>query len=270
LDTHVHLILGKDIHVDYEGLSADLTGALELKDTSERVMTATGRIHILNGKYSVRGQKLAIKSGSLQFRNSPIDNPDINIRAIRHLKPAETFLDTAFGGTFALQPDIQAVGVYATGPLQNPKLKLFSTPAGLSQADMLSYLLTGQAINSTKMGSPQLLIQSANALNIVTDRGTGGVTDNLKHSLGLSEFGLISEEGSEGKEKAGDHLFEHTALMLGKRLSPRLYLNYSIGLVDGASHIRIRYKLNDMWSIQSHFSSEGTTGATLLYHIERD
>ena len=57
------------------------------------------------------------------------------------------------------------------------------------------------------------------------------------------------------------------ALILGKHLSPRLYINYSIGLFDSASVFRLRYQLTRHWSVEAQ--SGTATGGDILYSIER-
>ncbi len=61
---------------------------------------------------------------------------------------------------------------------------------------------------------------------------------------------------------------ENTSVVLGKYLTPQLYINYSIGLLVPINIFRVRYSLNKQWSLQAENSSL-STGLDLLYSIER-
>jgi len=55
--------------------------------------------------------------------------------------------------------------------------------------------------------------------------------------------------------------------MLGKYLSPRMYISYGVGLFDHLSTFRIRYNLTKRWVVQTE--SGTASGADLLWSIER-
>jgi len=111
----------------------------------------------------------------------------------------------------------------------------------------------------------QLLLQAANALNV--GGGEGGishVTSEIRRALGLSELGIETEQ-----ENTGNGVTEHTAFVLGKYLTPKLYINYSIGILDPINTLRIRYAFTKTWAIQSTTNSLGN-GVDLLYTVERN
>ncbi|MDQ2994778.1 MAG: translocation/assembly module TamB, partial [Pseudomonadota bacterium] len=61
---------------------------------------------------------------------------------------------------------------------------------------------------------------------------------------------------------------QHTALVLGRYLTPKLYINYSFDMLDNNNTFRVRYFLNKNWSVQTESSSNGN-GVDLLYSFER-
>jgi translocation and assembly module TamB len=61
---------------------------------------------------------------------------------------------------------------------------------------------------------------------------------------------------------------QDTALVIGKYLSPRLYLSYGVGLFDAANSLRLRYQLSRIWVLETESGIE--QGADLLYTLERE
>ena len=55
--------------------------------------------------------------------------------------------------------------------------------------------------------------------------------------------------------------------MVGKYLSPRLYVTYGVGLFEPISTFKIRYILGRDWTLQAE-QGEGTS-ADFLYTVER-
>ena len=55
--------------------------------------------------------------------------------------------------------------------------------------------------------------------------------------------------------------------MLGRYLSPRLYLSYGISLTESISTIKMRYTLNDHWTIHTEAGKE--RAADLVFTIEK-
>ena len=58
-----------------------------------------------------------------------------------------------------------------------------------------------------------------------------------------------------------------TSLVLGKYLSPRLYLSYGISLTESINTVKMRYTLNDRWTIRTEAGKERS--ADLVYTIEK-
>ena len=134
-----------------------------------------------------------------------------------------------------------------------PKLALFSDPA-MEQSDMLSYLLLGVPTNKATSAQGAALSGAAASLGL-----TGG--DMLASKLG-DAFGL-----EEMRIESGDTV-EESSLVLGKYLSPRIYVSYAAGLFDQSSTFRMRYTLSRRWTVQTETGI--VSGADLLYSLEND
>ena len=61
---------------------------------------------------------------------------------------------------------------------------------------------------------------------------------------------------------------KEASVVVGKYLSPRLYVTYGLGLFEPVSTFKIRYLLSREWSLQAEQSGTAT-GADILYSIER-
>ena len=59
---------------------------------------------------------------------------------------------------------------------------------------------------------------------------------------------------------------DHAELVLGKYLSPRLYVSYGISLVDEINTMKLRYTISDRWVISAESGSE--SAADIEYRIE--
>jgi len=56
-------------------------------------------------------------------------------------------------------------------------------------------------------------------------------------------------------------------LVLGRYLSPKLYVSYGVGLIEAVNTINLRYQLSDKWQLTGE--SGQYQGADILYTIER-
>ncbi len=231
--TQVQVVLGDKVEFDGFGLKGRFGGELKVVDEPQRVTTARGALRVLDGSYTAYGQDLAIEQGRLLFTGGPVDNPGLDVRAVRKVS------------------DVTA-GVSVGGTLLDPEFNLFSTPP-LSQADTLSYLLLGRPLARASSAEGQLLFQAASSLGM---KGGNLLAETIGSSFGLDEVAVTG----------GDTL-EEAALVIGKYLSPRLYVNYSVGLFDTANQLRMRYEMSRRWSLQTETGT--ATGADLLFTLER-
>lgn len=231
--SRVQLTLGEKVQIAGFGLKGRLTGGIELIDEPGRVTRARGELAVQDGVYTAYGQELTIEQGRVLYRDGPLDNPGLDIRATRK------------------SGDVTA-GVRVLGSAQNPQAELYSQPS-LPQADQLSYLLLGRPVAGASGGEGQMLAQAATSLGL---KGGNQLAQSIGSRLGLDEFSV-----------GGGNDLDSAALTVGKYLSPRLYLNYSVGLLDAANRLRIRYQLTPHLSVQTETGVE--TGGDILYTIER-
>lgn len=269
LSADVEVIMGKDVVLDVKGLQGYLDGSIHVKQIPMGEPFAVGELYIRDGKYQAYGQKLSIEEGEFSFSGGPINNPGVRIRAIR------TFTNTTanFAGSNQLfdfnpkniQPldfgDKTTVGIEISGRLNSTKIKLFSIPSSLSEADILSMLILGKPASQASTSGGQLLLTALSSMNL--DSGTKGtqIIDQLKQTLGL-DFNV--ENTSEYNQKT-NQMTDGTAFVVGKSLTNRLYLSYNIGLLqEDVNVLTLKYLLNQFFSLQVTTSDSGS-GVDLIY-----
>lgn len=82
----------------------------------------------------------------------------------------------------------------------------------------------------------------------------------LNHTLGI-KVGLGTQSTYDSDSKTYS---DQTAVVISKALSPKLFLSYSIGLIEGTSLFKIKYLINKYWSIQTE-SGDDINGVDLYY-----
>ena len=284
LSTDINLLLGDDVKVSMLGLSARLDGQLRIFHQPKSPTNATGDIKIIDGRYQAYGQNLTIQQGQLLFTGGPVDNPGLNIRAVRRIDSVPVTQNNNLGNNLAdidavsktqvILPGQQSsllVGIHVRGQLRDPDISLYSEPATYSQSDILSYLLLGRPLSSANNSDAQTLYSAASALNLAGAELTR-MNQSLQNQFQLDEISVKSRplpttlRSIDATDR--DPLNENTSLILGKALSPNLYVNYSIGLLRPINILTVKLMLNSSWSIQSETSSLGN-GLDLFYSIEK-
>ena len=232
LSGQLAVILGDEISVNGFGLESELSGNLKWgKRRGVALGRANGAINIDRGVYSAYGQNLQVESGRIQFAG-PVDNPRINVRALR--------------------PDLPVrVGVDVSGSIRAPKIDLFSEPP-LSDANTLSYLVTGHALGEGSGGDASVLTQAALTLGA---EKSAFVTNQIRSTFGLDELSV--ETGTTARD---------TSLVAGKRLSPKLSIRTGFNPFDQLWSFFLNYKLTERWSVEAESGEQ--QGADLLYSIE--
>ncbi|MHB1869456.1 MAG: translocation/assembly module TamB domain-containing protein [Steroidobacteraceae bacterium] len=217
--TAITFDLGNDVNIDTMGLTGNLSGRISVRSGFGQGTTATGELFVQKGQYSAYARQLSIQSGRLFFRGGPIDNPGIEIRAVRRY------------------PDVTA-GINVSGTLRQPQVSFFSNPA-LSQSQIMSLILSGgggslQALQTSAAAQTQ----QTTAASELLAQGGAILAQQLGSRIGLPDVSLQTD------------LNNQTSLVLGKYLSPRLYVSYGVGLTEQLSAVRLRYSIGKNWTIR--------------------
>ncbi|MDX1605293.1 MAG: translocation/assembly module TamB domain-containing protein [Candidatus Competibacterales bacterium] len=234
INAELRVVLGDAVWVEAAGFRGQLRGDLTVRQSPQLAPRGSGTVEVVAGDYTIYGQDLAIERGRLLFSGGPVDNPGLDLRVAR---------------TF--ENDTVRVGAQISGTLREPRLELFSTPA-MANSSIISYLVFGRAPGSDP-GENQLLAQAATALGA---RGGNFLTEGLGEDLGVD----LRFDTNGG--------LDDSSLLIGKYLTPELYVSYGIGLFDAVNTFSLSYELTRHLRFESSTSAESNS-ADLLYTIER-
>jgi translocation and assembly module TamB len=234
--SEVRVNIGDDVRVDAFGLQGRLSGGVGTTVHTGEIPVGRGGLNVLDGRYEAYGQKLEISKGQLLFEGSPLDDPGLDIEARRKIETV-------------------TVGLNVRGTLQEPRLSFFSDPT-MPQTQIVTYLLTGKPMDSVAGNDTATM---SNARETLALQGGGLLASQLGRRLGLEEVGVESSVGSDGGA--------NTALVLGKFLSPRLFISYGISLTESINTLKLRYTISDKWIFKTEAGENQS--ADLEYTIER-
>lgn len=254
----LRLVLGDKVRVRVHGFKGNITGQVLAIDEPGKPTLGQGELKINDGVYKAYGQELKISQGHLLFGGGPIADPGIAFTSNRKVG------------------DVSA-GIRVTGTVNDPKLTLFSTPA-MAQSDILSYVLLGRPINQVSAAQGAALSSAAAGLGI---GGANLLLGRLGSLLDLQEAqiesgGLTTPAAppTAGLPPAVANAIAPStssatsaSLVLGKYLSPRLYVQYTTSLFQPGNIFRVRYKLSRRWSVSTETGIE--SGIDFLYSVER-
>lgn len=233
IDAQVMVEVGEQVRFNGFGLKTRLQGNVAINSRDGRTL-AQGELALKEGRYRAYGQDLTIEQGRLLF-NGPPQNPNLDIKATRLSKDRTV--------TAILNLD---------GNLRNPRVQVSSNPA-LPEEEALAYLITGQSLSAEGPGGAAILRQAVAAKGLEKSQD---ILDRLATGVGVDEVRL--EEGST---------LEDTALLLGKYLSPDLYVSYAVGLFDNQSALIARYRLSE--KLRLEVQSGSSQSMDLIYDVER-
>lgn len=242
IHARIRLILGNSVHFDGFGLKGRLAGRLLIVEQPDKPTTGSGELRIVKGEYRAYGQGLVIETGRILFGGGPIDQPGVEVRAVRH--PAEGI----------------TVGVQVHGSLKQPEFTIFSQPS-MTQAEQLSWLILGRPLQNTSQSESSMLSQAALAIGL---KGGDYLAKRLGNVIGVDTFGIETGSGEAGAASNP----QQAALVIGKYLTPKIYISYGIGLFEPVSTVKLQYTVNSHWKLATE-SSSVASGGDVIYTIER-
>lgn len=234
INGRMELTAGEDVQINAYGLEGRLAGSVLIIDQPGKPTTARGTLEVVDGRYAAYGQELNIETGKLEFTGGTLDDPGLDLRASR----------TA--------GDIIA-GVQVRGALRQPVVTLYSVPP-MGDTQALSYLATGRALEELDDDGQTAVTEAATRLAL---QGGGSLlATRLGRSIGLDSVGF-EDTGTTAS----------TSLVVGKQLSPKLFVSYGIGLFEAINTLRLRYRINRRLTLVTESGERNS--ADLLYSFER-
>ncbi|NUO88480.1 MAG: translocation/assembly module TamB, partial [Cupriavidus sp.] len=235
----IDLIVDLGNNFRFRGAGADLrlAGQMGVKSEPLAPMKATGTVRVTEGTYEAFGRKLDIERGIINF-NGPIDNPNMNIRAMRRNQEVEA-------------------GVEVTGTVRLPRVRLVSEP-NVPDEDKLSWLMFGYGAESAGAGQQRQLSGSAlggAALGLIGGRAGKGI---------VSHFGI--DEFSIGPSTAG--LNDQQVVSMGKAITERMSVGYEQSLTSASNVVKLTWQFSRRWSLIAKGGS--INGLSVLFNRRFD
>jgi TamB, inner membrane protein subunit of TAM complex len=269
INSRITIHLGPEVDFNYGHLHSRIKGKILLVTLAKQPSRVFGQIQLHGGFYDYYGQILHLQPNcAFNFNDSTLDNPNLNLLVTK------TVLVTPITNDFSIfsptaptsLSELRAaqVGLQIQGPAQQLRISLYADPANLfqSQLDILSYLLTNQPAQFN--ANAQLLLQAATQLdrskNLLTQ-----LTRSVQATTGLDQLGIGSKPIFD---PTTNRLDPNLSIILGKQLSSKLFISYSLGLLKPISVLQINYLLNRHFSIQNT-NSNFAQGIDLLYTLDR-
>jgi translocation and assembly module TamB len=254
LDVQVKIILGNAVGFKASGIDAQLGGQIDLQFQDPAKITGRGEIRVVKGRYRTYGVNLDIVRGRLFYAGNRINQPSLDILAWRKVG------------------DVHA-GVAISGHLPNPLVKLYSEPF-MQDTDILAYIVLGHPLGASSEQA-SLLATAAGAL--LTSRQSETLLSQLKDRLGLNTFDIstdvVAQSGQMGYKRinvtptgAPSGSVSETMLVVGKYLTPQLYISYGRSLFSGGNLFFLRYDVSKHWQIETQTGRE--SGVDIYYKLE--
>jgi translocation and assembly module TamB len=228
--SNIRLTLGEDVNINSLGLTAKLGGSIVLRTDESQISRGQGELNVVSGKYAALGRQLDVQRGRLIFNNGPLGDPGIDLRAQK------------------VFPDVTA-GVNVRGSLRAPRMSFFSEPA-IPQSQIASLILAGGSLES---------LQNSNnpgaARNDLLAQGGAILAQQIGSRVGIQDVGLESNSFAQNQ----------TSLVLGRYLSPHIYISYGISLAEAINTLKLRYTIGDHWTIKTEAGQERS--ADIVYTV---
>jgi len=194
-------------------------------------LRASGTIRAVGGTYRGYGQELSVERGVLVF-NGPIDNPRLNILALRKGLPVEA-------------------GVEVLGSTTYPRVRLVSTP-DVPEPEKLSWLVLGRGAADASVGDMGVMLAAARAA-WGGDDSSGDITKKFgidEVRIGRADtssvLGVLPQStvaGRTGTAAAGE------IVSVGKHINRNLQLTFEQGLSDVEGALKITYRVSRQFQI---------------------
>jgi len=231
---NLNLRIEKNVLFKGYGLDADISGKLEITKPAQNLL-GNGRVSLKTGTYKIPGKTLYISHGRLIFPpGTLLNNPNLDIMMTTS-KPGMQNITTA--------KNQEVIGIYIHGTASKPKLE----NAGLVGDNQA----VNQILNAT--GSP--------------------VVDKIQEKFALEQFGVESNDENDvhlGPNKSSmATALDNKNLVIGKKLTDKIYLQYMKSLMDTNNAVRLKYALDKNWAVGVESNSTGN-GADLSFAVHKN
>ena len=225
----VQVAMGPNVWIRSAEASVQLGGSIGVEPAAPGPGVEAGQIALRGQLVTQRGnyrlnigaftRSFELEQGSVQFTGEPELNPKLDINALYSREGSDDLTATSAGRA----PKVRA---HLGGTLERPVLTFSSADSKLTQAELMSYLVTGQTNSDVGNTVDQSVLTSelvASATGALAQRLAGGMFDVVNVTTGSTT------DQKDNKSTAAD-AFSSSRLGVGKQLSNRLFLTVDAGL----------------------------------------
>jgi translocation and assembly module TamB len=123
----------------------------------------------------------------------------------------------------------------------------------MSDSEAIAILITGKSLNSASRTEASILVDAITTLGLKKGES---VTNQISQTFGLDVLTIDTETE-----------LDQSSLLIGKYLTPRIYVYYAIGLFDQASKLALDYQLSRRVKLEA--ISGKNQSMDIIYRIER-
>ncbi|MGE0158837.1 MAG: translocation/assembly module TamB domain-containing protein [Gemmatimonadales bacterium] len=259
LSVDIDLSVPRDLWIRSPTMNVEIGGELIMRyDRREGDFVMVGDLQALRGSYQVLGRTFEVETGTVSFLGQPGVNPSLNIEALSRIRRR--------------QGDRLEVRATVTGTLVTPLVTLSTTESGLSQPDLVSYVLFG--VPSGELGGGAQVGGVAEQGVVVILGGAFGnqVGTALAQRIGfdylsISQGDFVGDQSlqsnlgrslSTAQFEVGRYIGENAFLVLvvsrPNNQTPSEFENFFRG-------VRVEYALTDEWFVEGFWEDRFLRGA---------
>jgi autotransporter translocation and assembly factor TamB len=207
----------------------------------------TGHLDVASGNYSSWNQNFNVQSGSIDFINPTVINPDINIVAAKMLRN-KTFEIIISGNLESLT---QQLRVSENG-----------NELDLSAADKIAMLTLGTDVQQLAANTDSTIINVGS--EVATTSLLTAVERSAEQYTGLDKVKISSNENILDLNKLRlNNGLKEASISFGKYLTSDLYVEYRTQFNesvpapslswDAGNRLGLQYRINKHWSLDSYY-----------------
>ena len=215
----------------------------------------SGRLSVEEGYIVYLDKKFKINQGIIDSFDPQRFNPTIDFQAETTLKSYQTVSKEPYNISLAI-----------TGPMEKVKFGLTSEPP-LDKSDIIALLtigatreqLTGRSADGNSTSFSEILKERASALS--SQKISGYFSRKVGNLLGLEEISVEGNLFNVGKSSGPQ-------LIASEKISNRMDITYSTAVGHlNEQRIRLNYRLNKYFSLESETDQKGRAGIDLKYRL---
>jgi len=258
LRVDIDLSVPRNLWLRSREMNVEMGGDLIVRyDRAVGDLVMVGDLQALRGSYQVLGRTFEVDGGTVSFLGQPGVNPSLGIQALSRVRRREG--------------DRLEIRATVTGTLVQPLVTLSSTEQGISQSDLMSYLMFG--VPGAELG--------AGGAGVGADFGViyaGGLVGTeigsaIAQEFGFNYFAISQGDALSGPNGGRDFLNSLTAAQyeVGRYFGNDLFVvavlgdqSDSDGGVDLFRGVRVELALAETWFVEGFFEDRLLRGSGAL------